>query len=58
MAAQLNRMLPARSLKARDVAIKVGNLVTQYRRKKEEQEEKNPRIWRYHDLIDELLGEC
>ncbi|CAF1487329.1 unnamed protein product [Rotaria sordida] len=59
MANQLNQMLKDRSLTAADVKSKIGNMVTEYRRKKKElgTTGSSPSSWPYYDLIDKLLGE-
>ncbi|CAF2610044.1 unnamed protein product [Rotaria sp. Silwood2] len=59
MANQLNQILKDRSLTAADVKSKIGNMVTEYRRKKKElgTTGSSPSSWPYYDLIDKLLGE-
>jgi hypothetical protein len=59
MANKLNEMLINRCLTGGDVKCKIGNLVTEYRRKKKDQGRTgaSPSPWPYYDLIDKLLGE-
>ena len=59
MALVLNQLLSPRVFTGRDVRVKIGNLVTEYRRKKTEQGRTgaSPCTWRYFDSIDKLLGE-
>lgn len=58
MAKQLNEILPGRSLQGGDVKSKIGNLITEYRRKKKQQGKTgaSPSAWPYYDLVDKLLG--
>lgn len=58
MAKDLNGMLPGRSLNGADIKSKVGNLVTEYRRKKKGQGKTgaSPSSWPYYESIDRLLG--
>jgi hypothetical protein len=58
MAEQLNDILSPRCLSAQDVKGKIGNLATEYRRKKKEQGKTgaSPCTWPYFDLIDKIVG--
>ena len=58
MAQQLNDILYPRCLSAQDVKGKIGNLTTEYRRKKKEQGKTgaSPCSWPYFDLIDRIVG--
>jgi hypothetical protein len=58
MAEQLNTMLSTRIMSGADVKSKIGNLVTEYRKKKKEQGKTgaSPSSWRYFDMLDKLLG--
>ncbi|CAF2937791.1 unnamed protein product [Rotaria sp. Silwood2] len=59
MANQLNEIFTNRNVSAADVKSKIGNLITEYRRRKKEQGTTgaSPCSWRYFDLLDKLLGE-
>ncbi|CAF0977948.1 unnamed protein product [Rotaria sordida] len=59
MAKQLNEMSMNRCFTGHDVKKKIGNLVSEYRRKKKEQGKTgaSPSPWPYYDLLDKLLGE-
>jgi hypothetical protein len=59
MANQLNEMLKDRCLTGSEVKSKIGNLTTEYRRKKKDQGRTgaSPSPWPYYELIDKLLGE-
>lgn len=58
MAEQLNEILSPRYLTGAEVKSKVGNLMTEYRRKKKAQGKTgaSPCTWPYYDVIDKLLG--
>lgn len=60
MANQLNVLLKGRLLTAVDVKSKIGNLVTEYRRRKKElgTTGSSPSSWPYFDRIDKLLGKA
>jgi hypothetical protein len=59
MADEFNKSFNDFSLTGADVKSKIGNLVTEYRRKKKEQGKTgaSPSPWPYYDPIDKLLGE-
>ena len=59
MAKQLNEMLPNRILNGADVKSKIGNLLTEYRKKKKARGNTggSPSPWRYFELIDKIIGE-
>jgi len=59
MAEKLKEVLPNRLLSGADVRAKIGNLVTEYRRKRKEQGKTgaSPCAWPYFDLMDKMLGE-
>ncbi len=58
MAIELDNMLKTRSLTGAEVKMKIGNLTTEYRKKKKEQGRTgaSPCTWPYFDSIDKLLG--
>lgn len=58
MAKQLNEMLTNQCITGHGVKNKINNLISEYRRKKTEQEKtgKNSRPWPYYDSINKLLG--
>jgi hypothetical protein len=59
MALQINGIFKNRTITGHYVKSKIGNLVTEYRRKKREQgcTGASPCTWPYYDAIDKLLGE-
>jgi hypothetical protein len=58
MAEELNTLLPDKCLSGSDIKSKIGNLVTEYRRKRKQQGKTgaSPCTWRYCDMVDKLLG--
>ena len=58
MAEELNTLLPDKCLIGSDVKAKIGNLVTEYRRKRKQQGKTgaSPCTWKYYDMVDKLLG--
>jgi hypothetical protein len=58
MADELNKILPCRSLTGPEVKAKIGNLVTEYRRKKKElgRTGGSPPTWPYYELVDKIVG--
>ena len=58
MAQQLNKLLPNRHLDGADVKAKIGNLTTEYRKRKKEQGKTgaSPSTWPYYDAINRLIG--
>jgi hypothetical protein len=58
MAKELNNILVDRCLTGAEVKTKIGNLTTEYKRKKNDQGRTgaSPSPWPYYDLIDKLLG--
>ena len=58
MAKDLNGILPVRSLTGPDIKSKIGNLATEFRRKKKGQGRTgaSPSPWPYYEAIDRLLG--
>jgi hypothetical protein len=58
MAIELNNMLKTRRLTGAEVKMKIGNLTTEYKKKKKEQGRTgaSPCTWPYFDSIDKLLG--
>jgi hypothetical protein len=58
MADEFNAMQATRVLSGGDVKCKIGNLLTEYRKKKKEQGKTgaSPSPWPYFDMLDKLLG--
>lgn len=58
MAEELNTLLPDKCLSGADIKSKIGNLVTEYRRKRKQQGKTggSPSTWKYYDMVDKLLG--
>ena len=59
MAKEINAILLNRTLAGYDVKAKIGNLITEYRRRKKEQGKTgaSPTSWPYdYELIDKLIG--
>ena len=59
MAKEVNELLPDRSLTGSEVKAKIGNLTTEFNRKKTEQGKTgaSPWPWPFYDLLDKLIGE-
>ena len=60
MADELNKTFTRRSLTGSEVKAKIGNLITEYRRKKKKLGRAGGSLstWPYYELVDKILGKA